>query len=118
LQQGTIKIMAKNSPKPMIVFTTVAKKTHAVNIAKKLLGKKLAACVTTLTPGESRYVWKGKLCVEREFVLMIKTLETKYPQLEKALRAIHPYECPEIIGVPLKKIFPAYRKWLQNSVNG
>lgn len=100
----------------MIVFTTVAKKNDAVKIAKILLQKKLAACVTTLPSAESRYVWKRKLCVEKEFVLMIKTLEKNFSQLEKALQAIHPYECPEIVGVPVKKILPAYGEWLQKSV--
>jgi periplasmic divalent cation tolerance protein len=108
--------MDKKNAKPMIVFTTVPKKNHAVKIAKALLGKKLAACVTTLPAGESRYVWKGKLCIERDYVLMIKTLEAKYPQLEKALRAVHPYECPEIVGVPVKKILPAYHRWLTSNV--
>lgn len=110
--------MPKKSPTPLLVFTTVAKKTDARKIAQVLLKKKLAACVTTLPFGESRYVWKGKLCIEREYVLMIKTLETKYPQLEKALRAVHPYECPEVIGIPIKKIFSPYHQWLAGSVSG
>lgn len=110
--------MKKKSPPPLLVFTTVAKKNQAAQIAKILLNKKLAACVTILPPAESRYVWKGKLCLEKEFILMIKTLENKYPLLEKTLKAIHPYECPEIIGVPIKKIFSPYRQWLAGSVSG
>lgn len=100
----------------MMVFTTVTKKSDAVKITDVLLKKKLAACVTTLPSGESRYVWKGKVCNEREYVLLIKTLEAKYSQLEKTLRSVHPYECPEIVGVPVKKIFPPYRQWLMNNV--
>lgn len=110
--------MAKKSPTPLLVLTTVAKKNHASKIAQVLLSKKLAACVTTLSPAESRYVWKGKLCVEKEHVLMIKTLKTKYSQLEKVLKAVHPYECPEIIGIPMVKIFSAYHCWLRDSVTG
>jgi periplasmic divalent cation tolerance protein len=110
--------MKKNSSPPLLVFTTVAKKNQASKIAKLLLDKKLAACVTTLPPAESRYVWKGKVCIEKEYVLIIKTLENKYPQLEKTLKAIHPYECPEIIGIPIKKVLPAYQRWLGDSVSG
>jgi periplasmic divalent cation tolerance protein len=110
--------MPKISSSAMLVFTTVAKKSDAQKISKALLGKKLAACVTTLSPAESRYIWKGKLCIEKEHVLMIKTLKTKYAQLEKTIKAVHPYECPEIVGIPLVKIFSPYHRWLKNSVNG
>ena len=108
--------MPKQSTTALLVFTTVAKKSDAEKITKVLLQKKLAACVTTLPPAESRYVWKGKLYNEKELVLMIKTLKSKYPQLEKALKAVHPYECPEIVGVPMAKVFAPYHRWLRDSV--
>lgn len=102
--------------KPLIVLTTVAKKPHAIKIAKVLLEKKLAACVTTLPRGESRYYWKGKICNDQEYVLIIKTVERLYPKLITTLKSVHPYECPEIIGICTDKIAPAYYRWLTESV--
>ena len=100
----------------MIVFTTVAKKSDAARIAKTLLDGKLAACVTTLPAGESRYRWQGKLCTEKEFVLLIKTRAAAFPRLQRALAKIHPYDCPEIIGVPIEKISKPYQDWLNKNV--
>jgi periplasmic divalent cation tolerance protein len=108
--------MKKNSPIPLLVFTTVAKKRDAEKIAKALLDQKLAACVTTLAPAESRYVWKEKVCIDREYVLMIKTLDRLFPRLQKALKALHPYECPEIIGMRSNRIAPDYYRWLTKNV--
>jgi periplasmic divalent cation tolerance protein len=106
----------KKSVTPFLVFTTVAKKPQAIKISKILLEKKLAACVTTLPRGESRYYWNGKIFNDQEYVLMIKTVEGIFPILQKTLKEIHPYECPEIIGIRLDKIAPAYQQWLAKNV--
>ncbi|MCE9625574.1 MAG: divalent-cation tolerance protein CutA [Deltaproteobacteria bacterium] len=105
--------MAKN-PKAILVFTTVAKKSDAARIAKTLVTEKLAACVTTLPAAESRYVWKEKLCREKEFFLLIKTVESVYVSLEKRLKAIHPYECPEIVAIRVARGYAPYLRWLSD----
>ena len=107
--------MAK-APKPILILTTVAKKPAAARIAKILVTEKLAACVTILPAAESRYVWKKKLCVEKEFVLLIKTLSSGYARLEKRLKAIHPYECPEIVALPMIRGYAPYLTWLSDGV--
>jgi len=98
--------------KPLLILTTVAKKSDAARISKILVEEKLAACVTTLPAAESRYVWKNKLCVEKEFVLLIKTTSKNYRKLEKRLKSIHPYDCPEMIGIPIQKTYQRYLDWL------
>lgn len=108
--------MAKKKPQALLVFTTVAKKSDAAKISKHLIAKKLAACVTTLAQGESRYVWKGRVCVDKEYVLMIKTTAGKFSKLKQGLEKVHPYDCPEIIGVPIEKISKPYDDWLQGAL--
>jgi len=103
------------SRKAMLVLTTVAKKSDATRLADALLRSKLAACVTTIPGAESRYVWKKKLCVEREWILLIKTMEKHFKALEKRLMHIHPYECPEIVGIPAARISAPYLSWLRAS---
>ncbi|MCP5468085.1 MAG: divalent-cation tolerance protein CutA [Deltaproteobacteria bacterium] len=100
----------------MLVFTTLAKKSDANKIARTLLEKKLAACVSVLPQIESHYVWQGKLCHEKEFLLLIKTLKSQYQELEALLLEIHPYDCPEIFALSFEEVSPAYLKWLQGSV--
>ena len=108
--------MAKlKSRELLFVFTTVSKKTDGKKIAQTLTRKKLAACVTILPQGESHYIWKGKQCLEKEFVLLIKTTAAKYKDLEKNLKAIHPYECPEIAATKIQKIYRPYAQWLRKN---
>ena len=103
-------------PNPMIVLTTVAKKSDATKISKALIEKGLAACVTTLPQGESRYLWKNKVCVEKEYLLLIKTLPKAFSKLKSFLTQIHPYDCPEIIGISAAKVSEPYGKWLRDNV--
>jgi len=107
--------MAKK-PQAILVLTTVAKKSDAARLSRALVEERLAACVTTLPAAESRFVWKGKLCVEKEFVLLIKTLAKSFSALEKRLKALHPYECPEIIALPLSQGSIPYLQWLASNV--
>jgi periplasmic divalent cation tolerance protein len=108
--------MKTRKSSPILVLTTVSKKSDAAKISKLLVEAKLAACVTTLPAGESCYRWNGKLCVEKEFVLFIKTTSKAYSNLENKLKSIHPYECPEILGIPIEKISKSYATWLLSNV--
>ncbi|MGC9239331.1 MAG: divalent-cation tolerance protein CutA [Acidithiobacillus sp.] len=86
--------------------------TLAREMAGALLEQKLAACVHCLPPGLSLYVWKGELEEQRERTLLIKTQPQRYPELERALLALHPYEVPEILAVRVDAALDAYAGWL------
>ena len=58
------------------------------------------------------YRWQDKIEDAEEVPLLIKTSAERYPELEAAIRARHPYELPEIVGVPLSQGLPAYLDWL------
>lgn len=101
---------------PLFVLSSVAKKSDAQKIAKALVGERLAACVSILPELESHYVWKGKVCEEKEFLLLIKTLPRVYARLESRLKELHPYECPEIVALPASKVFDPYRRWMESGI--
>jgi len=83
----------------IIVITTVDKKDTANRIAKELVEKKLAACVS-IFPIRSTYYWKGKIEENQaEFMLIIKTLEEKASNVIEYLKSNHPYTVPEIVTV-------------------
>jgi len=103
-------------PQPLFVLSSVASKADAQKIAKALVGERLAACVTILPEAESHYVWKEKVCVEKELILLIKTLPRAYSRLEARLKELHPYECPEIVALPCEKAFDPYRRWMESQV--
>lgn len=103
-------------PQPLLVLSSVAKKTDATRIAKALVSERLAACVSILPEIESHYVWKGKACAEQELLLLIKTMPRAYERLESRLKELHPYECPEIVALPAGKVFDPYRRWMEAGI--
>jgi periplasmic divalent cation tolerance protein len=96
----------------LLVLTNLPDRATAERIADALIGHKLAACVNILAPCRSVYRWKGEVQHDEEHPVLIKTTAERYPALEQALRAAHPYELPEIIAVPIERGLPAYLAWV------
>src|SRR5262245_6595081 len=96
----------------LLVLTNVPERAVAERLADMLVEKQLAACVNILAPCRSVYRWKGALQRDAEPPMLIKTTAERYPALEQALRAGHPYELPEIIAVPIERGLPAYLDWV------
>lgn len=96
----------------LLVVTNVPDRAAAERMADMLVEKRLAACVNILAPCRSVYRWKGDVQHDEEHPLLMKTTVERYPALEQALRAAHPYELPEIIAVPVERGLPAYLDWV------
>lgn len=103
---------------PIVVLTTAHNSEEAVRIAELLVNKKIAACVQILPEMESIYVWKGEMQRERELLLLAKTTRANFADLEREVRAIHSYETPEIIALPITDGSEPYLKWLTSSCEG
>jgi periplasmic divalent cation tolerance protein len=95
----------------LLVLTNLPDRPAAERIADLVIEKRLAACVNILAC-RSVYRWKGAVQHDEEHPLLIKTSAERYPELEAAIRAAHPYELPEIIAVPIERGFTAYLDWL------
>jgi periplasmic divalent cation tolerance protein len=95
------------------VSTTVEKKEDADRIAKTLVESRMAACVQVIGPIRSTYWWKGKVEEAGEWLCVMKTREELYADLEASLRAVHPYEVPEIVAVPVVKGSQLYLRWIE-----
>jgi periplasmic divalent cation tolerance protein len=102
--------------KAFIVYVTASGRREADKIAQALVDEKLAACVTIVPQVVSRYRWQGRIETSKEILLIIKTTSRRYPALEKRVRALHSYEVPEILAVPVIAGNPNYLQWLQKSV--
>ena len=97
-------------------MTTVATLPDAKEIARKVLGSRLAACVQML-PVESAYRWHGEVLEEAEILILLKTREELYEELERTIAAIHPYETPEIVMLEVPHALPAYLTWLERETS-
>lgn len=98
--------------KHILVLTTVPEEKSGQKITSHLLEERLAACVTISPASQSLYWWKGQIAKEPEHILFIKTKADLYPELEKKIREIHPYEVPEIIALPIQKGLTDYLNWI------
>jgi len=96
----------------LLVLTTLPDQTTAETLASALVESRLAACVNILQPCRSIYRWQGTVETADEVPLLIKTTEARYPALEAAIRARHPYEIPEIIALPISLGLPGYLAWV------
>ena len=96
----------------LLVLTNLPERAVAERLAGMLVEKRLAACVNILAPCRSVYRWKGAMQHDEEHPMLIKTTVERYPALEQAVRAAHPYELPEIIALPIERGLTAYLQWL------
>ncbi len=85
------------------VVLCTAPPDRAAELARSLVGEKLAACVNILPSVRSIYRWDGELCDDEESLLVIKTASERVPALSKRLIELHPYDVPEVIALPVRE---------------
>ena len=101
----------------MVVTTVVDREDTAAAIATRLVEERLAACVQVGAPVRSTYVWKGRLESAEEWVVSCKTQPGRLEALMARLRALHPYEVPEILAFPVAGGDPDYLAWVAESTS-
>jgi len=99
----------------IVVFMTAANGEEATRLAEMLVGAHLAACVQILPEMESVYRWQGKIERQSEVLLIAKTTRGKFDDLEREVRALHSYDTPEIVAVPIVTGSAPYLEWLSKA---
>ena len=97
------------------MLTTVGSAADADRIAGELVENRLAACVNIISSMRSVYRWKGNVERDDELLLLIKTSEDRLEELRHRLRAVHPYELPELIVIAPESLAPDYAEWIEES---
>jgi periplasmic divalent cation tolerance protein len=103
--------MSEDSPDCAMVLTTCEARGDAEAIARALVEHNLAACVQ-IFPIDSIYKWQGVVEQTQELMLFCKIKSADYADVEAAIRALHPYETPEIIQIAIDSGSPAYLQWI------
>jgi periplasmic divalent cation tolerance protein len=96
----------------IVVLMTAGSQEEASRLAEMLVGAHLAACVQILPQMESVYRWKGEVHRAPEFLLLAKTTDACFDELEREVRALHTYDAPEIVAVPVTHVSAPYFEWL------
>ena len=95
------------------VLTNLPDSESAFNLGRELVHLRLAACANVLAPATSFYRWEGKEEQATEVPVLLKSTPERYPELEAAIRKLHPYSVPEIIAWPIEQGSPDYLRWVE-----
>jgi len=100
-----------------LIYCTCPNQETAELIARHLVAGKLVACVNILPGVSSVYEWQGQIETAQEHLLLVKSRTDRYAAIETAIKAIHPYEIPEIIAVAIDNGSKDYLQWIDSCVS-
>ncbi|MGH9959879.1 MAG: divalent-cation tolerance protein CutA [Pyrinomonadaceae bacterium] len=106
-----------NQADAIVVMMTASDRDEARRLADMLVAREMAACVQMIPGMQSVYRWEGKIEEQDEILLIAKTVAAKFAELEKEVRAMHSYETPEIIALPVTAGSERYLEWLTVNVS-
>ena len=96
----------------IVVLVTTPSRKEGEKIARAIVREKLAACVNITSPVTSIFSWQRRLSQAREALLIIKTRRRLFARLAARVKALHSYEVPEIIALPILEGWPPYLRWV------
>jgi len=100
------------SERAVFVYTTYPSLVEAERIGRAVLERRLAACVNILPGMISHYWWQGTIERGEEVVMLIKTRASLAEAVRAAVKAMHPYDTPAILVLPIEGGEPAYLEWM------
>jgi periplasmic divalent cation tolerance protein len=96
----------------IIIYITTGSVNEAKKIGRALVEEKLAACSNIISPIRSIYSWQGKICDDKEALMVLKTRKQLFKQIVKRVEKLHSYDVPEIIAMPIIEGSSKYLSWL------
>jgi periplasmic divalent cation tolerance protein len=99
----------------VVVLSTCGSRKEARKIARDILRRRLVACVNIM-PVTSYYRWKGKITVDREYLILAKTRSEAFRKLKERILALHTYELPEIVSLKINEGNEEYLDWIDEEV--
>jgi periplasmic divalent cation tolerance protein len=100
----------------IVVFVTAPSEVQALDLGRRLVDERLAACVTVVPSVTSIFTWQGKREETAESLLMIKTRRDAYQSLQQRVLELHSYSVPEVLALSVDTGAPAYLQWVHDSV--
>lgn len=88
----------------------------AKDVGRHIMEKRMAACVNILPFTSTMFYWKGEIQEASEILLLVRTRTSMIQRLTETIKAIHPYQTPEIISFPIQDGSQSYLKWIDDAV--
>jgi len=104
-----------NKTDRIIVLITAGSEEEAHKIGESLVKGKMAACVNIVPGVDSLFWWEGKIDSAQESLLLVKTKASLFPEIAELVKAMHSYEVPEIIGLPIVAGSEDFLNWLDTA---
>lgn len=101
----------------IVVVTSVGTEEQALDIAHALIRNRQAACVNLIPNVHSIYRWKGRVCDDGEFLLMIKSRAQEFDAVCDTIQKINTYELPEILAYRVDESSPAFAEWISRTTD-
>ncbi|MEM1563686.1 MAG: divalent-cation tolerance protein CutA [Candidatus Bathyarchaeia archaeon] len=101
----------------IIVLTTTSSREEAEKIAHALLAERLIACANIIGPIHSLFWWQDKIDTAQEHLILMKTRKALFSKVSERIKAIHSYQVPEVIALPIMEGSKDYLKWLDESLD-
>ena len=98
----------------VVVLSTAPDEAVAAEVAGALVEAKLAACVNLVPGVRSLYWWDDKLQDDAEVLMICKTDASRLDELTAKLQRVHPYDCPEVVALPVAGGSADYLDWLRS----
>jgi periplasmic divalent cation tolerance protein len=96
----------------LVVLVTAPSAEKAAELARQLVEERLAACGNVLPGIRSIYRWEGKVQDEPEALLVLKTHRDRFEALRDRVLALHPYQVPEVLALPVEAGSEQYLAWV------
>jgi periplasmic divalent cation tolerance protein len=96
----------------IVIYVTTRSVNEAKKIGRALVEEKLAACSNIISPIRSIYRWQGKICDDKEALMILKTKRKLFKQVAARVEKLHSYDVPEIIAMPIIEGSSKYLSWL------
>ncbi len=101
----------------IVMVTTVGDEEQGNTIARELIARRQAACVNMIHGVKSFYRWKGNICCDSEYMLVIKTMFEEYAAVTATIQELHSYELPEILAFEIRHGEPGFLEWIAQSLD-
>ncbi len=100
----------------LVVFSTFPSEDKAAEVARVLVAERLVACVNIVPAIKSIYRWQGAVQEDAETLAILKTSREQFDAMAERLAALHPYDVPELIAMPITTGLGPYLAWVTSNV--
>ena len=99
-----------------LLYVTAPNREKALGIGRILVKERLVACVNLFAPIHSIYRWESQVEEAQEVVFVCKTTASLVQAVSQRIQALHPYQCPCVLSLPIEAMHPAYKQWLRETL--